>query len=245
MKYLAGFALLATAAVLPLFGTDRAPAARCADFLASSIDEPPPPVDCPFCGGDATAHRLRIRKLVYVDAVWLPDGSPAVHRLPRLHRRLQVRERSADRRLPHLGQVHGEGHFPAVRRHFAVLRCNQCTAAPCVTICPVTALTSAPTASSTSTRTLHRLQGLHAGLPLRRALPERGHGRRREVPLLRAPRRAGPEAGLRSGLPREAIVSGDLHDPASKISPGGRASDRREAARTGHRSQRPLPRHAA
>ncbi|HEX5050710.1 MAG TPA: 4Fe-4S dicluster domain-containing protein [Planctomycetota bacterium] len=32
------------------------------------------------------------------------------------------------------------GEFPAVRRHFAVLRCNQCTAAPCVTICPVTAL---------------------------------------------------------------------------------------------------------
>ncbi|MCR9246966.1 MAG: polysulfide reductase NrfD [bacterium] len=32
------------------------------------------------------------------------------------------------------------GEFPAVRRHFAVLRCNQCTDAPCVTICPVTAL---------------------------------------------------------------------------------------------------------
>jgi Fe-S-cluster-containing dehydrogenase component/formate-dependent nitrite reductase membrane component NrfD len=32
------------------------------------------------------------------------------------------------------------GAFPAVRRHFAVLRCNQCTSAPCVTICPVTAL---------------------------------------------------------------------------------------------------------
>ncbi|MEM7202824.1 MAG: 4Fe-4S dicluster domain-containing protein [Planctomycetota bacterium] len=32
------------------------------------------------------------------------------------------------------------GQFPAVRRHFAVLRCNHCTNAPCVTICPVTAL---------------------------------------------------------------------------------------------------------
>lgn len=32
------------------------------------------------------------------------------------------------------------GEFPAVKRHFAVLRCNQCTDAPCVTVCPVTAL---------------------------------------------------------------------------------------------------------
>ncbi len=32
------------------------------------------------------------------------------------------------------------GTFPTVSRHFAVLRCNHCTNAPCVTICPVTAL---------------------------------------------------------------------------------------------------------
>lgn len=32
------------------------------------------------------------------------------------------------------------GSFPTVKRHFAVLRCNQCTNAPCITICPVTAL---------------------------------------------------------------------------------------------------------
>jgi len=32
------------------------------------------------------------------------------------------------------------GSFPEVRRSFAVLRCNQCTDAPCVTICPVHAL---------------------------------------------------------------------------------------------------------
>lgn len=32
------------------------------------------------------------------------------------------------------------GTFPEVKRSFAVLRCNQCTAAPCVTICPVNAL---------------------------------------------------------------------------------------------------------
>lgn len=32
------------------------------------------------------------------------------------------------------------GEFPEVRRSFSVLRCNQCSEAPCVTICPVTAL---------------------------------------------------------------------------------------------------------
>ena len=32
------------------------------------------------------------------------------------------------------------GTFPEVKRSFSVLRCNQCTEAPCVEICPVTAL---------------------------------------------------------------------------------------------------------
>jgi ferredoxin len=32
------------------------------------------------------------------------------------------------------------GEFRHTRRHFAVLRCNHCTHAPCVTACPVTAL---------------------------------------------------------------------------------------------------------
>ncbi len=33
-----------------------------------------------------------------------------------------------------------KGEFPHTRRHFAVLRCNHCDLAPCVTICPTVAL---------------------------------------------------------------------------------------------------------
>lgn len=39
-----------------------------------------------------------------------------------------------------------KGTFPTVRRHFTVLRCNHCDAAPCVEICPVEALHKRPDA---------------------------------------------------------------------------------------------------
>jgi Fe-S-cluster-containing dehydrogenase component/formate-dependent nitrite reductase membrane component NrfD len=37
-----------------------------------------------------------------------------------------------------------KGHYPDTRRHFAVLRCNHCDAAPCIAICPTVALFRRP-----------------------------------------------------------------------------------------------------
>src|SRR5438552_5810598 len=37
-----------------------------------------------------------------------------------------------------------KGEFPNTRRYFTVLRCNHCTDAPCVTICPTVALYKRP-----------------------------------------------------------------------------------------------------
>ena len=48
---------------------------------------------------------------------------------------------------------------------------------------------------------LHRLQGVHAGLPLRRHLHRPDDGHRRQVPLLRPPHGHRPGAGLRGRLP--------------------------------------------
>ena len=48
---------------------------------------------------------------------------------------------------------------------------------------------------------LHRLQGLHGGLPLRRDLHQPGRPQRGEVQLLRPPARHRPGAGLRQRLP--------------------------------------------
>ncbi|MSR75252.1 MAG: 4Fe-4S dicluster domain-containing protein [Planctomycetes bacterium] len=39
-----------------------------------------------------------------------------------------------------------KGTYPSVKRHFTVLRCNHCDEAPCVEICPVTALHKRPDA---------------------------------------------------------------------------------------------------
>lgn len=111
------------------------------------------------------------------------------------------------------------GAFPAVRRHFAVLRCNQCTAAPCVTICPVTALSKRPDGIVDLDKDV--CIGCKACM---QACPydalylneETGGAEKCHFCAHRV------EQGLKPACevvcPETAIISGDLHDPQSPVS---------------------------
>ena len=128
-----------------------------------------------------------------------------------------------------------EGEFPTVKRSFAVLRCNQCTAAPCVTICPVRALDKRSDGIvDVDPAACIGCKGLHAGLPLRRAVhrPREGHGARSATSA-----RTAPSSGLAPACavvcPTEAIIPGDFDDATSLVS-----RMRRENASTCARSRR-------
>ncbi len=111
------------------------------------------------------------------------------------------------------------GRFPAVKRHFAVLRCNQCTSAPCVTICPVTALHKRPDGivdldkdvciGCKACMQACPYDALHLNEDTGGA--EKCHFCAHRV-----------ERGLKPACevvcPEEAIIGGDFHDPNSKVS---------------------------
>ena len=95
-----------------------------------------------------------------------------------------------------------QGTFPNNTRDFGVMRCNHCTDAPVREDLPDPgAVQARGRHRRLRPRPLHRLQELHAGLPLRRDLHRRGHPHRGQVQLLRAPHRRGPRAGVRRRLP--------------------------------------------
>ncbi len=110
------------------------------------------------------------------------------------------------------------GTFPAVKRHFAVLRCNQCTNAPCVTICPVSALGKRDDGIVDLDK--DACIGCKACM---QACPydaiylneETGGAEKCHFCAHRV------EQGLKPACevvcPEEAIISGDLHDPTSKV----------------------------
>ena len=112
-----------------------------------------------------------------------------------------------------------KGTFPSVKRHFTVLRCNHCDAAPCVEICPVNALHKRPDAIVDLDRDL--CIGCRACMQAcpydalylneDRGVAEKCHycAHRTEVGL---------EPACVTVCPEQAIVAGDTSDPDTPIS---------------------------
>lgn len=111
-----------------------------------------------------------------------------------------------------------KGTFPAVRRHFTVLRCNHCDKAPCVEICPVVALHKRPDAIVDLDR--DRCIGCRACMQAcpydalyldeERGVAEKCHYCAHRTEL-------GLEPACVVVCPERAIVAGDVSDPETPI----------------------------
>ncbi len=113
-----------------------------------------------------------------------------------------------------------EGEFPSVDRSFAVLRCNQCTDAPCVEICPTSALEKR-TSDGIVDIDPDACIGCKACM---QACPydalyineDSGTAQKCHFCAHRTERGLAPACAV--VCPTEAIIPGDFHDPESRVS---------------------------
>ncbi|MBL8749924.1 MAG: polysulfide reductase NrfD [Planctomycetes bacterium] len=111
------------------------------------------------------------------------------------------------------------GAFPAVRRHFAVLRCNQCTAAPCVTICPVTALHKRTDGIVDLDKDVCiGCKACMQACPYDALYLNEDTGGAEKCHFCAHRVEQGLKPACEVVCPETAIISGDLHDPASPVS---------------------------
>jgi Fe-S-cluster-containing dehydrogenase component/formate-dependent nitrite reductase membrane component NrfD len=111
-----------------------------------------------------------------------------------------------------------KGRFPAVKRHFAVLRCNHCTNAPCVTICPVNALEKRKDGIVDLDRdACIGCRACMQGCPYDAIYLDEDTGAAGKCHYCAHRTEVGLEPACVIVCPEQAIVSGDLHDPASRI----------------------------
>ncbi|MGE0141772.1 MAG: 4Fe-4S dicluster domain-containing protein [Planctomycetota bacterium] len=111
------------------------------------------------------------------------------------------------------------GTFPQVKRHFAVLRCNQCTKAPCVTICPVNALGK----RSDGIVDLDKdacigCKACMQACPYDAIYLNEDTGGAEKCHFCAHRVEQGLKPACEIVCPEEAIVSGDVHDPDSRVS---------------------------
>lgn len=111
------------------------------------------------------------------------------------------------------------GEFPTVRRHFAVLRCNQCTAAPCVTICPVTALDKRPDGIVDLAKDICiGCKACMQACPYDALHLNEDTGGAEKCHFCAHRVEQGLKPACEVVCPETAIISGDLHDPQSPVS---------------------------
>jgi len=112
-----------------------------------------------------------------------------------------------------------KGRFPAVKRHFAVLRCNHCTKAPCVTICPVNALSKRPDGIVDLDRdACIGCRACMQGCPYDAIYLNEDSGAAEKCHFCahRVEKKLEPACVV--VCPETAIIAGDLDDPTSRIS---------------------------
>jgi Fe-S-cluster-containing dehydrogenase component len=111
------------------------------------------------------------------------------------------------------------GTFPQVRRHFAVLRCNQCTSAPCVTICPVNALSKRKDGIVDLDKdACIGCKACMQACPYDALYLNEDTGGAEKCHFCAHRVEQGLKPACEIVCPTEAIISGDFHDAASKVS---------------------------
>ncbi len=111
-----------------------------------------------------------------------------------------------------------QGTFPDTRRHFAVLRCNHCTDAPCVTICPVNALEKRSDGIVDIDRdACIGCRACMQACPYDAIYLNDDLGSVEKCHYCAHRTEKGLEPACVIVCPEQAIVSGDLDDPRSKI----------------------------
>ncbi len=112
-----------------------------------------------------------------------------------------------------------KGSFPDVKRHFAVLRCNHCTDAPCVTICPVNALEKRDDGIVDIDRdACIGCRACMQACPYDALYLNDDLGAVEKCHFCAHRVEQGLEPACAVVCPEQAIIAGDLHDPESKIS---------------------------
>jgi Fe-S-cluster-containing dehydrogenase component/formate-dependent nitrite reductase membrane component NrfD len=112
-----------------------------------------------------------------------------------------------------------QGAFPAVKRSFAVLRCNQCTAAPCVTICPVNALEKgANGVVDVDPKACIGCKSCMQGCPYDALYLNEAKGTAEKCHFCAHRVEQGLAPACAIVCPTEAIIPGDFDDPESRVS---------------------------